>query len=218
MHVGAQPQPEQVAAVAAPPQLLNAVSGRYEFQNNNMLTLVADKGSIFVDVSGLPDEEWVATADQRFVSRDRAVSFKPIMNARGEVEALEWTQNGATRRFPKVGPLFTPAAATDPDVDFTQNVLKVLQQLSDGGTAVTDSKYMTEGARKVFVQANASLKNVQSLEHVLTQDVSGRGVERHGHAIARVVHYRMITPNGPQLLLVHVDANRLVADYDLVTR
>ena len=213
-----QPQPENVAAVDAAPHALDAVAGRYEFQNNNMLTLIADNGRIFTDVSGLPDEEFAPTADQRFVSRDRAAFFRLTTNARGEVEALEWTQNGATRRIPRLGPLFPPVASADPDAALTQNVVTVLQQMSEGGAAVSDSKLMTEGARKVFSAANPSLKNVQRLEHVLTENVSGRNVERHGHAIARVVHYRMSTPGGARLLLIHADANGMFADYDIVAR
>ena len=212
------PTPEDIAAVTAPADVLNAVAGRYEASNNNMMALIAEDGRIYTDVSGLPDEEFVLTADQRFVSRDRAVSFKLARNTRGEVEALEWTQNNATRRIPRLGPLFANTASTDPNVEFTQSALTALRLLGEGGAAVTESKLFTEGARKVFTAANPQFKNVQSLEHVLTQDVSGRGVERHGHALARVVHYRMSTPAGTRFLLVHVDANGLIADYDVVAR
>ena len=215
-----QPKPEDVTAVSIAPQVLASVAGRYEFQNNNMMTLIADNGRIFVDVNGLPDEEFVATGDQRFVSRDRPVSFTPVRNSAGEVEAIEWTQNNATRKIPRLGPLFSVPAtsSTDPNVQLTQNVLTALQQMSQGGTAVSESQVFTEGARKVFTPANPALRGARGLEHALTQDVSGRGVERHGHVIARVVHYRMSTAEGARLLLVHVDANGLIADYDLVDR
>ena len=47
--------------------------------------------------------------------------------------------------------------------------------------------------------------------------MSRGGIERLGHAIQRVLHYRMETDRGPRWLLVHVDANGFVADFDVVT-
>jgi hypothetical protein len=180
-----------------------------------MIALVTQNGRIYVDVSGLPDEEWIPTAGDRFVSVDRAASFRAIRNANGDVEVIEWTSNNATRRIPRIGPLFpTSSSASDPDPAFTANIMAVLGQFAQGDTAVTKSKLLTEGARKVFNVANPTTGNVSALTFVLAQDVAGRGIERHGHPIARVMHYRMRTPQGERLLLVHLDANGLVADYD----
>jgi CubicO group peptidase (beta-lactamase class C family) len=212
-----QPIPEVVSPAPIASDILTATAGRYELQNNNMLTLITDNGRVYTDVSGLPDEEFIPTVDQRFVSRDRAVSFKLVRNAGGEIDALDWTQNNATRRVPRIGPLFG-AAMADPDPAFTQNIRAALQQMAEGGAAVTDSKLLTEGARRVYIMAAAPLRDVKGLELALIQNVSGRGIERHGHAIARVHHYRMNTPQGVRLLLVHTDPNGLVADYDIVSR
>ncbi|MGQ0816102.1 MAG: hypothetical protein ACT4O1_16855 [Gemmatimonadota bacterium] len=59
---------------------------------------------------------------------------------------------------------------------------------------------------------------VSSVAFVHAQDVTGRGIERHGHAIARTLHYRMATPRGERLLLLHLDPSGLVADFDIVGR
>ncbi len=213
-----QPTIEQVTAATVAPDVLSSVVGRYEFQNNNMMTLIAEHGRLYTGVNALPDEEFIPTADGRFVSVDRAASFKLVRNAAGEVEALEWMQNNATRRILRIGPLFTASSASDPDPAFTQNIRTALAQMGEGGAAVTGSKLLTEGARKVFGQANPGLRNVQSISFVHAQDVGGRGLERHGHAITRVLQYRLATPDGEQLLLVHVDANGLVGDYDIVVQ
>jgi hypothetical protein len=45
-----------------------------------------------------------------------------------------------------------------------------------------------------------------------------RGIERHGHAVAEVLHYRVQTANGERLLIVHLDHDGLITDYDLVNR
>jgi hypothetical protein len=212
-----QPGPENVTPAAIAADVLASVAGRYELQNNNMMTLISQSGRLFTDSHGLPDEEFVPTADQRFVSRDRAVSFRLVRNSAGAIEALDWSQNNATRRIPRIGPLFG-APLADPDPAFTANVKTALQQLAQGGSAVSDSRWLTEGARRVFNTAVTQLRNAQALEFVHVENVSGRGIERHGHAIARVFHYRMSTPQGVRLLLVHIDGSGLIADYDVASR
>ena len=212
------PKVAPIAAVAVPPAALHEAAGRYEFQNNNLMTLIALDGRLFTDVHGLPDEAFVPAGDGRFVSAERPVSFQVVRSADGRVEGIDWTQNDQTRRIARMGRLFGSSTSRDPDPAFTQTLMKVLAQLAEGSTAVTESTLLTAGARGVFTRANAEMKGVRSLEFVHDEDVSGRKVERHGHAIRRVLHYRMDTPAGQKLLLVHADANGLVADYDIVSR
>ena len=211
------PVAESVEPVQITADALQTAAGRYEFQNNNMMTLIADKGRIWIDVSGLPDEEFIPAAGDRFVSADRPVSFKLLRNAAGEVEALEWAANNGTRKIPRIGPLFGPPAGNG-DATFAATLMSVLRLFADGGDAVKQSELLTPGARIVFTRPVAELRNAGQLSFVHSQDVSGRGIERHGHPIARVVQYRMATTGGERLLLVHLDANGLVADYDIVSR
>ena len=215
----AVPVPEVVEPVQIAADALDAVAGRYEFRNNNMITLIPHNGRISIDVNGLPDEEFVPVADGRFVSVDNPSSFKLVRNASGEVEALEWTNSSGTRKIPRIGPLFgRPMVGRDPDPTLTTNIMTVLQLFVQGGQPVKDSPLLTPGARNVFSNANPATRDVSSLTFVTAQDVTGRGIERHGYPIARVVHYRMATTGGERLLLVHLDANGLVADYDIVIR
>jgi hypothetical protein len=210
--------PQAAAPVQIEPAALAAVEGRYEFQNNNMITLFALNGRLYTDVDGLPDEEFVPVAQDRFVSTDRDAAIRVLKNAASTVDAIDWTQPNVARRIPRIGPLFPATSSADPDAAFTRNVMTVLQQLANGGTAVTESALLTAGARKAFTRANAEMRGVRSLTFVHAQDVAGSGIERHGHAVARVMHYRMDTPGGVRLLLIHVEPSGLVADYDLVTR
>jgi hypothetical protein len=50
------------------------------------------------------------------------------------------------------------------------------------------------------------------------QDVTGRGIERHGGAVAKVLFYRVETAQGNRGLLVHVTSDNLITDYDLVDK
>ena len=64
--------------------------------------------------------------------------------------------------------------------------------------------------------AISSLQGVHSVTFLHESRVAGRGIERLGHDIQRVLHYRMDSDSGRPWLLVHVDASSLVADFDVV--
>lgn len=213
------PKPEMVARAPRTSRLPDEVSGRYEFQNNNMLTLFVQDGVLFTDVNGLRDEDWIPTADGRLMSTDRAVSFRPVRDTRGAITGVAWTSpNGTTRQIPRIGPLFTVSAGRDPDPRFTARFDSARVHLATGGAAVTGSPLLTEGARAVFTRPTMDFANVSARQFVISEDVRGRGIERHGHAIVRVAHYRLQTAGGERLVIVHVDADGRVADFDVVNR
>lgn len=212
------PAPMAITEVETTPAALAEVTGRYEFQNNNMMTLIAQRGRIFTDVTGLPDEEFVPIGEGRFASTERPVQIKVLRNEQGQVRGIDWTAPNVARAIARVGPLFPPTESTDPQPDLTDSLMVVLRQFAQGGAAVKESKLVTEGVRKNFQGANPDARDVKALAFVHAENVSGRGIERHGHAIAKVLHYRVKTSTGDKLLLVHVDANGLVGDYDFVLR
>lgn len=210
--------PEAITAVDAPLEIVSAVTGRYEFQNNNMIVLGFDKGHAYTYRDGLPDEEFVLASDGRFVSIETGVSFKLLRNASRDVEALEWISGNKTiRRVPRIGPVFSEiGVSSDPDPAFTRNVLTVVHTLAAGGRATAESALLTAGARKQFAEPVSVLKGARALAFMHESNIAGRGIERLGHPIQRVLHYRMDTEQGRRWLLVHVDANGLVADFDVV--
>ncbi len=57
---------------------------------------------------------------------------------------------------------------------------------------------------------------MQSVVFLAEQDVAGRNVERHKGEVSRVLHYRVVKDNGDRFVLVHVTADGLIADYDIV--
>jgi hypothetical protein len=211
--------PEIVVPANVPPNVLLDVTGRYEFQNPTMIALGAQNGRVYTYVDGSPDEEFVPTSDDRFVSAEHAVSFKLSRNAMGEVEGIDWTYlTEKTRRIPRIGPLFSsiPSNADDPDPTYTRNVLTVVHMLASGKGAA-ESPLLTAGAHKEFSNvAIRSLQGVRAITFLHESNVAGRGIERLGHPIQRALHYRMDTERGQRWLLVHVAANGLVADFDVV--
>jgi CubicO group peptidase (beta-lactamase class C family) len=213
--------PEAVQAADVSPAVLHAVSGRYEFQNPTMMTLALHGGRIALDVDDLPDEGFAPASDGRFVSVERAVSFRISRNANGDVDGIDWIDSlKKTRRLPRIGPLFSEIEprTVDPDPAFTRNVLTIVHTLAAGGKGTAESPLLTAGAQKEFSPvAIQSLQGVRAVSFMYESNVAGRRIERLGHPIQRVMHYRMETDSGRRWLLIHVDPNGRVADFDVVS-
>ena len=202
---------------------LETVTGRYELSNNNMLTLVVHEGSVFSEANGLPDEEFLFMGDDRFGSSQRNVSFRIARSPAGEVVGLIWSNNGQERPVPRIGPLFASIkdASTkgDPDPSFTLTVIDAVKAFADGGAAVSNLKALTPGARANLAGAPVrEFAGVRAVMFVASQDVTGRRIERHGGAVVKVLFYRLETAQGNRWLLVHVTADNLITDYDVVDK
>jgi CubicO group peptidase (beta-lactamase class C family) len=212
---------EAPAATArlTPAIALDTVTGRYELSNNNMVTLTAHGDSLFTDVNGLPDEEFVFMGDDRFGSTDRNVSFRIARDAAGEVIGLGWSGNGSERQIPRIGPLFAAIKPTaDPSPAFTQRVNAAVRALARGAAA-SALQLLTPGARANFADRQIrDFAGVGTLTYLSAQDVTGRRIERHGGTVARVLFYRMGTEEGDRWLLVHVTSDNLITDYDVVDK
>ena len=212
------------ATKAVPPTLpLETVTGRYELSNNNMLTLVVHEGSVFSEANGLPDEEFLFMGDDRFGSSQRNVSFRIARGSAGEVVGLTWSNNGQERPVPRIGPLLgsikDASIKADPDPSFTLTVTEAVKAFAEGGAAVSNLKALTPGARSNLAGAPVrEFAGVRAVTFVGSQDVTGRRIERHGGAVVKVLFYRLERAQGNRWLLVHVTADNLITDYDVVDK
>jgi hypothetical protein len=200
---------------------LEPVTGRYELSNNNMLTLTAtSERRLFTDVNGLPDEEFLFMEYDRFGSSQRNVSFRVARNTTGEVVGLTWSSDGKERPVPRIGPLFGAIKQTsDPDPAITRSVEAAVRALAQGGAAVSSLQQVTAGARTNLAgRPVREFADVRGVTYLSEQDVAGRQIERHGGAVARVLFYRVDTPQGNRWLLVHLTADKLITDYDVVDK
>jgi hypothetical protein len=199
---------------------LDAVTGRYELSNNNMLTLVAKGESLFTDVNGLPDEEFLFMGGDRFGSTQGDTSFTIARDSSGAVIGLTWIVNGKERPIPRIGPLFASMkAAADPDPSFTNAVEAALRAFAQGGDAVHELSRLSPGARAELSGAPVrQFAGVRRITYVSSQDVTGRRIERHGGAVAKVLFYRVETAERSRFVLVHVTGDNLITDYDIVEK
>ena len=203
-------------AAATSESQLAAVTGRYEVANNQMATLVLYKGSLYGSSNSLPDEEFVSLGNDAFASAGRDVRLAFKRDASGAVVSLTRTQGTNTRTAPRIGPLFSSLTPQkDEDAALSKRIEAVVRTLGQGGAATETVQGITEGARKDFGRNPwQPAIGLRRLEFVAAQDISTRGIERHGSKVARIAYYRMITADGEQRLMVHLTSDGLVTDVD----
>lgn len=192
-------------------------TGRYEFQNNQMMTFTTEQGRLFTLSDGFPDEEFVPEAKDQFTSTERDMQITFVRDSSGQVSGFAWKAGRQGRTVPRIGPLIhSLKRQTDPDPSTTQNIEKALQCLAQG-QAATVSNLITPGALTDFGGGPViDLAGIQSLAFLAEQDVSDRQIERHGGKVDHIRYYSMATEKSPRYVLVYMTANGLVTDIDAV--
>lgn len=203
--------------VAVNPKTLTAYEGRYEFSNNRMITFVADKNRLYTLVDGLFDEEFVPESDTRFASTDRDayITFSP--DAKGNVTEFVWTNEKEERKIARIGPLFrNMTAKPDPDPARTRQIETVLKSIAQRNKSLDDVVGLSAGAKHDFAGGVRELAGLKSITFIGLEDVKGRGIERHGSPVAQIRHYKLLNEKGQHWAIIHVTADGLVTDYDIV--
>ena len=196
------------------------MTGRYELSNNNMLTLVVHEGSVFSEANGLPDEEFLFMGDDRFGSSQRNVSFRIARSSAGDVVGLTWSNNGQERPVPRIGPLLAAIKGRQRlQSVFHPHCNRDGQGIRRGWHGCQQSENADARARTNLAGAPVrELAGVRAVTFVASQDVTGRRIERHGGAVVKVLFYRLEKAQGHRWLLVHVTADNLITDYDVVDK
>lgn len=209
--------PTKRLAAEVDAKTIAAYAGRYEFANNRMLTFVIDKGRIFTQVDGFVDEEFVPETGTRFLSAERDAQVTFTKDDNGEVSGFVWKEGTEEKKVPRIGPLvrdLKPEADSDPAR--TRTIEAALKALAQGGKAVEETPGIAPGARKDFARGTPALAGIKSLSFVSAQDVQKRGIERHEGKVGRIIYYKLITDKATRHVLVHMTADGLLTDYDVV--
>jgi CubicO group peptidase (beta-lactamase class C family) len=208
--------PPAASSVPVPAERLQAVTGRYEFSNNNMLTLGTMNGRLFIVSDGLPDEEFVAVSGDQFQSTDRDSRIRFVHDASGAVTALTWTRAGNTRTAPRIGPLVqTLGRQMDPDPAFTVRLDATLRAMTQGGAAVASAPALTPGAQRDFSRSPwPVVAGYVGVGYISGHSVAGRGLERHDHPVDRIAYYVLTTVEGRRALMVYITKDGLITDFD----
>ena len=215
--------PAATAPVRIDRSRLTRYAGYYEASENNMVALVAnpDGSGLQILVDGLPDENLLATDSASFGSSERSFHVRFIMDDRGAVAGVTIRPGEPReRKAPRVVPLpssLQPHA--DPDPALAKRIVAALEALHQGGEALASAPDITPGAKQDFgTGANPALGMAATAVYLDDEDVSARGIRRHGGEVAHVRLYRLETKTGPRYLFVHLTAAGSVTDYDVVQR
>jgi CubicO group peptidase (beta-lactamase class C family) len=215
------PAPAATVAVRIDPSRLAAYSGYYEASENNMVTLVGNPAlsAMQVTADGRPAEDFLAMDSTHFGS-----SFRPFRVAfnmdGGAVTSATWALGTPReRKIARVAPLPSGLQPRpDPEPALAARISSAIAALRDGGAALASSADVTPGVKKDFGRPDPSLGDFTRATYLGEENVAGRGIRRHGGEVARVRLYRLPTQRGDRYLLVHLTADGLVTDYDLVLR
>ena len=91
--------------------------------------------------------------------------------------------------------------------------------MHQGGAALRDAAGITAGAKRdLSGGGDQALEGIGALTYIGTEDVSGRGIHRHGSEVARVRYYACTTAAGRRYVLIHLVPADLLTDYDVVAR
>ena len=89
--------------------------------------------------------------------------------------------------------------------------------LSVGGATFASVSGVTGGFHHFGSMPWSPARGLQSLQYVGAQNIEGRGIERHGSSVAKVLYYyRMVTATGTTMLLVYLTGNGDITDVDAV--
>ena len=222
-----QPARAPAAVTAAPidPARLARYAGYYEFRENQMVTLVPNANGTGLETltDGLPEEGFLAIDSVRFGSTERGLRIAFALDSGAAVTGVVWWAGDGPpreRTVPRVAPL--PASHTpvpDPDTGLTTRIGAALLAIREGGTTLAEAPHIPPGTKQDFADGvGSALDGVAALTYLGTEEVSVRGIRRHGSDVARVRYYRVTTTAGQRSLLVHLTAENSVADYDVVDR
>jgi hypothetical protein len=151
-------------------------------------------------------------------SQDQSRRFTFVRDDSGNVVAFTRPINGKDVPAPKVSPLLRDARPQrDPDPARTARAEAALRALGEGGTALNESPGITASAKADFAgRSQDVLKGFSGITWLLSENVTGRGIERHGGQVTTVLCYRLDESKSGAFVLVYLTSDGQVTDYDVV--
>ena len=182
-----RPAPSPPRAITVTAEQLASVAGRYEIRNNQMAAFEAVDGQLMLMIDGRAAEEFVAVGTDQFTRVDGVVAMQFVRESGGRVTGVDLRDEGGARRVPRVGPIATAIViAADPDRARTARMETLLRAMA-AGKAADQRAVLAPGALRQFSgQVVPDLVGISAVRYLGDEDVSGRGIERHGGRVARI--------------------------------
>jgi CubicO group peptidase (beta-lactamase class C family) len=205
-------------AVKLDPAVLDSYTGYYNAYGHQVLKVTREGEVLVLDDGGRLANEFLPLSDTSFVAADADRGFVVRRTATGAVERMTLRLGSDEMPVQRIGPLFSalePQAGADGAL--IRKVEAVLKALAAGGRAVEQVPDLAPQARKDYARGPVpEYGGIQSLALLGAQDVAGRGIERHGGKVSRVLYVRVRTEKAARNVLVYLTEDGLVTDEDVL--
>ncbi|MCE7040421.1 serine hydrolase [Dyadobacter sp. CY312] len=200
------------------PAQLAPFEGRYELENNHMIAIQAKNNRLFSLSDGFPDEEFVPLSATQFASVDRDLFLTFSPDGKGQVTGFTLKEGSEERNIPRIGPLFTGSTtAPDPDPERMKRIESALKAMSKGGDDLKEAPGIATGTKEAFVHGNGDLGKIKTLRFMHSENVAGRKIQRHGSDVSEIVTYVSDNNDTIRYVIIHLTAEGLVTDCDIVS-
>src|SRR5262249_35854792 len=187
------------AVVEIAPALLDSYAGYYNAYGSQVLKVTREGNHLVLDDGNRLVNAFLPLSDTEFVAEDADRGFKLTRTGKGEVSGMTLRLLRDEMPVPRIGPLLGALEPRpDPDRDLTRVVESVLRAFSLGGKVVEEVGHVAPGARQDYARGpSPELAGIRAISFIGAQDVSDRGIERHGGKVARVLYYRLLSDRTP---------------------
>jgi len=198
-------------------RLLDSYTGYYNAYGSQILTALRYKSCLYLDDGGGLNNDFIPVSDTRFVAEEADRAFTVVPDAKLADAILQLGKDKMSVQ--RIGPLARGVVPQpDPDPMLTHQIQDILISFAHGGEAVERVALLAPQARKDFSHGPANeLAGVGSISYICEQKVSGRGIQRHGMEVSRVIYYRLLTPGAAKYVLIYLTPGNLVTDEDVVS-
>jgi len=209
-------RPMQPPSVAGNPNIIPLFTGRYEYSNNEILTVSYADGMLTAHLPNEGVDVYKPISDSAFYCYDEDIKLEFVRSTESSIARLKFTQGTSERTIPRISPLAKAyVAIADPNPQLTLRVKATIAAFSSGGAALARAKGITKGARKDLANA-VNIADVLSLEYIGAETVVGRKIERHGGLVSKVITYKMRTSKSSTYLVIYLTEDNQITDEDVV--
>jgi hypothetical protein len=200
------------------PAILDSYTGYYNAYGHQLLKVFHEKDALVLDDGGRLTNEFLPLSDTRFVAADADRGFTIVRSPKGVVEMMTLRLGSDEMQVQRIGPLFSSLKPqTDGDAALIRKVEAVLKALAEGGRAVERVANLAPQARKDYSHGSVpEYDGIESISLIGAQDVAGRGIERHGAKVSRVLYLKIRTEKASRNALVYLTEDDLVTDEDVL--
>jgi predicted metalloprotease with PDZ domain len=218
-HIALPTSPVSPAPITINPKSYPAYTGRYELANNVMLLITCDEQRLLAGFEDHEGSELTPVAPDTFFYTQRNAQIVFLRDLHGEITGILWRENGHDRRVPRIGPLIHSLhPEADPYPALTRRVRGALVALSEGVRLDAKTPGLAPGAWKDYASSGPvhGLAGIRSLDYIASQNVAGRGIERHGGVVSQITYYKLVTNKRSEYLMIYLTTDGLVTDFDYV--